>query len=300
MQRQTYQNLKRNAAQFQSTMGLSLSCFDELFLYFEVQWDKYHREYTIGGNERIPPPRIYKNKVFEDIQSMLVFILYYLKNNCLQEAQAAMFGMSQPQANLWIHLLKNILLKSLKASTSLPCRDFESLQKFLELGQDIFLDGSERPIPRPSDDEVQKECYSGKKTHTVKNIFLTSMTNRVLYLSPTYEGTAHDKSTCDEEQIKFDVPVILWEDLGFVGLNPDNADVRRPIKKPRKKELDDQQKAFNRKISSKRLKVEHTIGQCKVFRIVKDEVRAFKDDFRDTCILLACALNNFKMNFIKT
>jgi len=163
MQRQTYQNLKRNAAQFQSTTGLSVSCFDGLFLYFEVQWKKYNTQYTIAGKERIRPPRVYKNKVFEDIQTMLVFILYYLKNNCLQEAQAAMFGMSQPQTNLWIHLLKKLLLKTLKASQSLPCRDFESLQKLLHQGQDVLLDGSERSIPRPSDDEVQKEYYSGKK-----------------------------------------------------------------------------------------------------------------------------------------
>ena len=163
MQRQTYQNLKRHTAQFQSTTGLSPACFDGLFLYFEVQWDKYNTQYTIAGKERIRLPRVYKNKVFEDTQTMLLFILYYLKNNCLQESQAAMFGMSQPQANLWIHLLKRLLLKTLQASNCLPCRDFESLQNLLHQGQDVLLDGSERAIPRPSDDEVQKEYYSGKK-----------------------------------------------------------------------------------------------------------------------------------------
>ena len=133
----------------------------------------------------------------------------------------------------------------------------------------------------------------------MKNILITSLIKKVLYLSPTYEGKAHDKSICDEEQIKFELPVILWEDLGFIGLNPDNVEVRRPIKKPRKRELDAEEKAFNRQISSKRVKVEHAIGQCKIFRIVKDEVRAFKDEFRDTCMLLACGLNNFKIDFIK-
>jgi len=96
---------------------------------------------------------------------------------------------------------------------------------------------------------------------------------------------------------KFDIPVILREDTGFIGLNPDNAQIKRPVKKPGTRELLADEKAFNRKISSKRVK---TIGQCKIFRIVKDEVRAFKDNFRDTCILLACALNNFKMDCIKT
>jgi hypothetical protein len=163
MQRQTYQNLKRNHAQFQSITGLSLDCFDKLFLFFQVCWEKYITRYTIAGKERRRPPRVYKNKVFAETQDMLVFILYYLKNNCLQEALAAMFGMNQPQANLWVHLLKNILLNTLESSNSLPCRDFDSLQKILQQGQDLFIDGSERPIPRPTDYEEQKEYYSGKK-----------------------------------------------------------------------------------------------------------------------------------------
>jgi len=71
--------------------------------------------------------------------------------------------MNQPQANLWVHLLKVILLKSLESSQSLPCRDFESLQKLLRHGQDVFIDGSERPVPRPVDYDKQKEYYSGKK-----------------------------------------------------------------------------------------------------------------------------------------
>jgi hypothetical protein len=197
MQRQTYQNLQRNKAQFLSITGFSLTCFDGLFPYFEVQWDKYITRYTISGKERIRPPRTYNNKVFEDTQyfgfaqqpTMLVFILYYLKNNCLQEAhtsttlsnRAAMFGMNQPQANVWIHLLKRILLKSLKSNKTLPCRDFESLQKYLQSGQDVLIDGwrlvslpnhgSERPIPRPSDDEVQKEFYSGKKNAHCEKYF---------------------------------------------------------------------------------------------------------------------------------
>jgi hypothetical protein len=163
MQRQTYQNLIRNQSQFLSFTGLSIECFDALFLYFTTQWYNYINHRTIGGIERRRPPRVYKNKVFSETRDMLVFILYYLKNNPLQEALAAMFGMNQPQANLWVHLLKNILQQSLDASNSLPCRDFESLQKLLREGQDIFIDGSERPIPRPGDCEEQKEYYSGKK-----------------------------------------------------------------------------------------------------------------------------------------
>jgi hypothetical protein len=33
----------------------------------------------------------------------------------------------------------------------------------LQQCEDVLLDGTERPIQRPVDDEVQKSCYSGKK-----------------------------------------------------------------------------------------------------------------------------------------
>jgi hypothetical protein len=163
MPKQTYQQLRRNEAQFQSQTGLSLEDFDRLFPYFEAAWKAHNAHFTIMNKERIRPPRQYKNKAFEDTESMLVFMLFYLKTNSLQETLAAMFGMNQPQANTWIHLLKKILMTALQQAKSLPCRDFDSLQKYLHAGQDILLDGSERPIPRPADKDVQKEYYSGKK-----------------------------------------------------------------------------------------------------------------------------------------
>ncbi|MFT3751735.1 MAG: transposase family protein [Paludibacter sp.] len=94
---------------------------------------------------------------------MLIFILSYMKNNPLQQAHAAAFNMNQPQANLWIHLLKNILNTTLEKANCIPCRTVNALNKLLVEGQDILIDGTERPILRPSDPNVQKDFYSGKK-----------------------------------------------------------------------------------------------------------------------------------------
>jgi len=44
----------------------------------------------------------------------------------------------------------------------------------------------------------------------------------------------------------------------------------------------------------KKIKMVITQG---VFRIVKEEIRSFKDDFRDIVRILACALSNFKLKF---
>src|ERR1035437_7862873 len=77
-----------------------------------------------------------------------------------------------------------------------------------------------------------------KKRHTIKNVFVIDLNNRILYLSWTYEGSVHDKAICDEEELNFSKKVFLWLDSGFEGFNPEKAIINRPKKKPRKKELD--------------------------------------------------------------
>ena len=102
---------------------------------------------------------------------------------------------------------------------------------------------------------------------------------------------------CDIEQFKFTKKVRFWLDSGFEGFNHENAQINRSKKKPKGNELTDIEKKSNQQISRTRVKVEHAIGNCKVFRIVKEEIRSFMDDFRDLVMVLACALSNFKIKY---
>ncbi len=45
----------------------------------------------------------------------------------------------------------------------LPARNSDKAKRKLEGEEEVIIDGTERPIPRPKDYEVQKEYYSGKK-----------------------------------------------------------------------------------------------------------------------------------------
>ena len=69
-----------------------------------------------------------------------------------------------------------------------------------------------------------------------------------------------------------------------------------PFKKPKGKELTDEQKKTNQKISSKRVYVEHAIGRVKVYRIVKDCLRCHKFAIDDLVMQIACALINYKLS----
>jgi hypothetical protein len=161
---QNFQNLKNNRKQFLAVTGLKLEVFEQLLTFFDTVWDEYISHFTVAGSERRRPKKDRKDDVFPDSATMLIFILSYLKNNPLQETHASAYNMNQPQANLWIHLLKMLLQKALQKAKCLPCRDVASLNKLLLNGQEIIVDASERPIPRPGDKDVQQAFYSGKKT----------------------------------------------------------------------------------------------------------------------------------------
>jgi hypothetical protein len=74
-----------------------------------------------------------------------------------------MFEMTQPQCNDWIHLLAEILCKTLKNLGELPDRNYERVKYLAQQIDNVILDGTERPIQRPLDSDRQKSCYSGKK-----------------------------------------------------------------------------------------------------------------------------------------
>ena len=158
-----YDKTRKNMTQFLSLTGFAPKEFDELVIEFRVEWEQYSSHFTLEGKvrQRIALPR--KTNVLPGVQDKLLFILVYLKTFPLQELQAATFSMTQPQANFWIHLLSPILRKTLKRLGELPGRNSQKLELLLKNCPHILLDGVERSIQRPKDDEQQQDCYSGKK-----------------------------------------------------------------------------------------------------------------------------------------
>ena len=56
-------------------------------------------------------------------------------------------------------------------------------------------------------------------------------------------------------------------------------------------------KESNRQISRLCIRVEHAIDGIKRYRIVIDELRNRRDDFRDRVMETRCGLQNFRLNF---
>lgn len=295
-----YKEIKKRARQFESVTSLKVEEFDHLLAIFSDKWRNYYRIHTIEGKRR-NAPLMKPEKPTKSLPSTaekLFFILVYLKNYALQEMTAASFGFSQGQASKWQKALRPLLHESLKSLDVLPTREGHKVAGILDkLGEArCFQDGSERDINRPADQTVQEGFFSGKKKgHEVKNNFLATENQYVVYLSPTHEGSVHDKKMADEDLLVFPDGTHLFQDTGYQGYAPSNVFIVQPFKKPRNGELCELKKWFNKYVSKIRICVEHAINGVKRCRVVKDKCRHFRQHFRDQVIDICTGLHNFRV-----
>lgn len=298
-----YDKIRNNYQECLTITSLELPEFLYLLEVFRDLWEAYHQLYDLKGNSRKMP------KFKEDARSSLLgpeekllFILSYLKEHPTQAYHGLVFEMSQSRVSLWIKVLLPILFQSIQllglSAHREPCGLYKTL---LVLSKTLLLiDASERPIPRSVSYERQKFEYSGKKKqHMIKNHILCDEDGYVWYLSPTYAGSTHDKAMAEESEFIFVEKTILLEDLGYLGFNPAEVYVLRPVKKPKNGELEEAQKIYNTQLSSIRVTVEHVFGAIKRLRVVKEKIRLRNEEFRDLVMAVAVGLHNLRWKFRK-
>src|SRR4051812_24891474 len=282
-----YEEARTKPRVFQQLTGLKIEEFDKLKGAFQKASEEEEPRERPAGRKAVL--RTYEDKLF--------FILFYLRHYPTQEVLGFLFGISQGQANQWIHRLTPTVKDALGDEGQLPGRTACDIKELLEACRELafLIDGTDRPIRRPQDSEARRKDYSGrKKRHTKKNIIIAEkVTGRVLGLGPTQPGSKHDKACVDEEGYTFPKGSTVFQDTGFQGYAPEGATIEQPTKKPRGKELSPEQKAVNRIISSERVSIEHTIGGIKIFQIASTVFRNIKDGFSDLVMETVCGLFNF-------
>jgi hypothetical protein len=87
----------------------------------------------------------------------------------------------------------------------------------------------------------------------------------------------------------------LLKDTGFQGFEPKGVIGVQPKKKPKGKDLTDEEKADNREKSRERVVVEHSIGSMKTWRLVREISRSTSYDRRDAVTWYAAGLHNFRL-----
>jgi hypothetical protein len=132
----------------------------------------------------------------------------------------------------------------------------------------------------------------------VKNVLLINAALTILFLSGTYAGSIHDKRIADATPYPLPAGSRLLQDLGFLAFTLDQVEIIMPTKKPRGRALTRAQKAGNRRIARRRVRIEHVNSSVKRCRIVRDTNRLRKVGVRDLVMEICCALHNFRVRLM--
>src|SRR5918992_2328965 len=128
----SYEEVTQRAGSLRSLTGLTEVEFQALLPHFEQAFVTYMQDYTIDGQPRTSRRySTYDTCPLPAMADKLLFILTYLKHNPIQEMQGQLFGMSQSNANKWIHLLHAALNQALAAQDLLPARTADELATLL-------------------------------------------------------------------------------------------------------------------------------------------------------------------------
>jgi hypothetical protein len=118
----------------------------------------------------------------------------------------------------------------------------------------------------------------------VKNVLLINAVLTILFLSDTYGGSTHDKRIADATPYPLPAGSRLLQDLGFLAFTLEQVEIIMRV-----------QKAANRRIARRRVRIEHVNSSVKRCRIVHDTNRLRKAGVRDLVMEVCCALHNFRV-----
>jgi DDE superfamily endonuclease len=128
----SYEDVTQRVGSLRSMTGLTDAEFAALLPHFEHALVAYLQDRTIDGQPRTSRRySTYDTCPLPTMADKLLFILTYLKQNPIQEVQGQLFGMSQSNANKWIHLLHPVLNQALADQELLPARTADDLVAML-------------------------------------------------------------------------------------------------------------------------------------------------------------------------
>ena len=127
-----YTTEKEKAYRILDLTSLSVDEFEQLVEPFEQAFVRHMQKWTMEGKPRTARAFTpYANSPLPTPEDRLLFILSYLKVAALQVAHGALFGMSQSNANKWIHLLLVVLQQTLRDLGDAPARHLQALEQRL-------------------------------------------------------------------------------------------------------------------------------------------------------------------------
>ena len=262
--------LKRRPGTFRQRTGITPAAFDRLLAELEPRHEQAETKRTTRRPRQRKPGAGRRHKLL--LADRLLMLLMYDRTYTTHAFLGFLVGVDDSAVGRNIHPLQPLLAGI-----------FRTPERRVEVEPDeiraLFCDATERAIPRPT--RGQKPFYSGKKRrHTLKHPVVVVRKRktpgrtgqrrrvRIAAVSGAFPGTTHDKKVYDRTRVACPPGVKRTGDPAYLGTGLDT-----PRRRPAKGTLTARQKAGNRRVSKRRIVVEHGTGKMKVWRIAAERYR---------------------------
>jgi hypothetical protein len=159
----------------------------------------------------------------------------------------------------------------LRAFTGLNRKAFDELSVAFEMVLNTLRDRQKQKVSETVCGWGQKSSITASRRQAIFHLVLLQMLSHL----------------CVPDEVPIHV------DLGFQGLQKEFVNIKIPDKKPRGRQLTEEQKQSNREKSSERVKCEHTIAGIKRYKAATALYRNHIRDLDDRFMLTAAGLWNF-------
>lgn len=315
----TEKNLQENPILIKDFTGLPAEAFWELVKKVELRQAGYEyerharedRQRAIGGGRKYDHPLVIR----------IIQILTYLRLHIPQAAVANLFGGTQTDISRDLRRLLPLIKQVLpvpqiwdKVEEGRELTEAEVLELEQLADGRALVDATEQPVYRSQDNDERKKYYSGKKKQfTNKTQFVTDGEHHIEAISNGEPGAKNDKKVSDEVETIKRMPqgCEVDADKGYQGMGNQVTlvtirdeltgeekqvpcvTVNTPFKKPKGKELTEEQKAFNRQLGAIRVRVEHCIGWVKNWAIIATRFRCALSIYT-SIMQIVCGLANWQ------
>lgn len=262
---------KLPASQFKRRFGVRLLTFKHLVKVLKPHWRPQ------------PKPGATPKLGLED--RILVCLEYWREYRTYFHIGSS-WGVSESTVCRIVRWVEDYLMQS--GQFRLPGK--KSLVRGFQVPAVVVMDVTESPIERPK--RRQRAFYSGKKKrHTLKSQVVIDLQSGQIICTFFGKGRRHDFKLYRASRVCFACQTESLQDRGYQGIQKLHRNTQLPHKKPRCGQLTASQKAENRTLARRRVRIEQVNRCLKIFRILAERYRNRCRRFGLRCNLIAALYN---------
>ncbi len=297
--------LRSVPALVRNLLGITLSLFDQLLVELRPAFhadhrhrlDRPDRQRALGGGDHFDL----------DIDDQFLLTLFWLRHYPTQEVLGFLFGVSDSTAKRAIDRCLPLLEAAGRDTMRMPDPGRGRRKNLSTLLKDtpdvaVLIDTFEQPVQRPK--KRQKRYYSGKKKrHTLKSqVAVDEETGAIVDVAASVPGPTADLKLLKTSKLLKRLPKGVGGvgDLAYLGikeLHPEGlgATGRRKLRGQTRSLAD---RRYNKALSRRRIKVEHSIGRLRRYQSLTQADRHFRKGHTERVRAVAGLVN--RMLTIKT